>query len=420
MKKINYTIIVMAISLLSTHFIIAQTIDSLSMGPGYASDIYYSFENGEVATIDRSDWDIAFYTNKFSAGVISNDGADVEVYEYPGDTNSWSSIDTTGMSTWDRLYNSAEIWEDGSFNQNSTGHPNYGWGWYNMQDHHLYGVRIYILKMSDTLYKKLWIKEKRTIENIFVFTYANLDGSKEENVTLEIEPYEEKNFAYYSIKNNKALDREPANTDWDILFTKWIALVDNGEGGFSPYPVTGVLCNVNVGANNFYPVTLDYDDWSAKPFDSIKDKIGYDWKSFDFSTGWQIQDSNVYFVQDIAGAVHKLLFTYWGGAMSGEFALSKQMVSGVSVEEIISTVVDLQVYPNPATAQFTIKVSDEIDEGSMVSIYDQSGRIIYQKDATVNDLRYGLQVNNLDLAKGLYIVNIKGNGYSESQKLMIK
>ena len=421
MKKINYTILVMAITLLSSTFTFGQVRDSLTMGPGYGNDIFYSLENGEVASVDRTNWDIAFYTNNFSAGIVTNDGAGVELYAYPnGDTNSWATVDTSGISSWERLYNSTEIWEDGSFNQNSTGHPNYGWCWYNSTNHHLYGVELFVIRISDTVYKKLWIREKKTIDNIFIFTYANIDGSKQEDVKLEVGPYVTKNFVYYSLANNAALDREPEGKSWDILFTKWVDQVDDGEGGFSPYNVTGVNSNVNIGANEFYPAVPGFDDWSSMPFDSAKNKIGYDWKDFDFTEGWVVKDSNVYFVQNYEGDVYKLSFDWWDGAGSGDFALDKQLVSGVSVNEFANDNIDFQVFPNPATSHFTIRSSNDLDAETNVIIYDQTGRTVFNKVASSVELEGGLQMNDLNLTKGLYIITLTGNKYSGSQKLLVK
>ena len=65
--------------------------DSIAMGGGYANEVYYSFENGEVASAPRNNWDIAFYTLTWSAGIMINDGNGVELYLYPSaDTSGWN------------------------------------------------------------------------------------------------------------------------------------------------------------------------------------------------------------------------------------------------------------------------------------------------------------------------------------------
>ncbi len=48
--------------------------DSISMGAGYASDVYYSLKNGIVSTVARSGWDIAFSTDPMTSTIIINEG----------------------------------------------------------------------------------------------------------------------------------------------------------------------------------------------------------------------------------------------------------------------------------------------------------------------------------------------------------
>ncbi|MEJ2594885.1 MAG: T9SS type A sorting domain-containing protein [bacterium] len=375
MKKLLYTFHVMAMILLSTLFVQSQTTDTLSMGPGYGNDIFYSMENGEVASAPRDNWDIAFYTPRFSAGIIVNEGYGgmqgyTTLYTYPyGDTSAWESVDTSNMALWKPLYNSPEYWEEGAFNRNSTGHPDYGWGWYNMVNHHLY--------------------------------------------------YEDRRFIYYSLVNDEVVDREPDSQSWDIVFTRYFEELE-AEGEIVPYLVAGAASNVDIGANNFHPVSLDFMDWSSEPFDSLKNTIGHDWKSFDFTTGWVILDSNVYFVQNFDGNVYKLIFTWWDGSTTGDFALEKQLVSLVDVDEFEQEVAEIEVYPNPATTQFNIRGKVDYKEPLTVSVYDQSGRRVHAFDTDAMELERGILVNRADFSTGLYIIQITGDNFTARQKLMIR
>ena len=127
--------LLIAVGLWAAGSLNAQTIvaDSATMGAGYANDVYYSLDNGTVATPAAANWDIAFYTNTWSAGIITNDGRSVTLWAYPtADTSGYATLDTTGLSTWPPLYNSTESWENGAFNRNSKNHPDYGWGIYNV------------------------------------------------------------------------------------------------------------------------------------------------------------------------------------------------------------------------------------------------------------------------------------------------
>ncbi len=414
MKRKFYTLTVIILTTLTSVF--AQgTTDTLSLYPGYSNDVYYNLADGEVANIPRAGWDLAFFTNAFSAGILINEGSGVMLYNYPnGDTSAWSAMDTAGMSLWTPLYNSPTIWEDGAFNVTALGHPDYGWGTYNMVTHSVTGDSLYIIKTNEGNYKKLWIVKKISVDNLYELRFANLDGSDEMNVDLDIKPFVEKNFVYYSMETNTLIDREPSG-QWDILFTKYIDLTENMSGEMVPYLVTGATSNINRGANKFTEVGSDFDDWSSMPFDSLKNTIGYDWKSFNMTTfSWEVDDSTAFFMQASGGDVYKLVFTYWAGSGSGVFALNKEMVSATSVDEINTNESGFTVYPNPVTDVFTVSMKDSQFKGNIM-LTDMSGRIIKQININGNET---ISVSELD--SGTYFVTVYGDNYKETHKLFVK
>ncbi len=392
------------------------TIDTMSMSPGYTNDIFYSMSNGEVANVPRAGWDIAFYTNTMSAGIIINEGNGVELYSYPkGDTTAWANIDTVGLSTWTPLYNSPEYWEDGAFNRNATGHPDYGWGIYNMVTHSVIGDSIYIIKDEAGIYKKLWIVKKVSVENMYHIRYADIDGTNEMEKQIDAKLFLSKNFIYFSLSTGAEVDREP-NTEWDILFTKYIDLTETMSGEMTEYLVTGATSNVNHRANKYYPVPEDFEGWGSKPLDSLKNTIGYNWKSFDMSTfQWIVEDSTVFFVKSGEGDIYKLVFTYWQGASTGVFAINKKLVSIVGVGELNETGGTLSVYPNPASKMLNIKTNyDESFIGNVV-ITDISGRQVYGSSFVKES-----SINVGELTQGIYFVTIYNDSYKHTQKLIIK
>lgn len=387
--------------------------DSLSMYPGYSSDIFYSCSDGEIANVPRAGWDIAFYTNAFSAGIIINEGAGVELYSYPnGDTTAWSTVDTVGLSSWKPLYNSPEYWEDGAFNANQLGHPDYGWGIYNMITHSVTGDSLYVIKTNEGEYKKLWIVQKKSVDNIYVIRYADLNGENEVNKSLDIKPYTEKNFVYYSMSQQILIDREP-NANWDILFTKYIDFTEDMSGNMVEYLVTGATSNIDKGANKFTEVGADFDAWASEPFNTLKNTIGYDWKSFSMTTfSWEVDDSTVFFMQDDNSDVYKIVFTYWQGSSTGKFALDIEMVSTADVDETSDSKSNLSVYPNPSSDYITIS---HLNNGfnNNVIITDVSGRIVYQ-DEIGNSKKLSIS----DYQKGVYFVTIIGDT-RESSKFIV-
>src|SRR5690606_26268739 len=91
---------------LSINTLHAQIIDTVSMGQGYANNVWYSLANDEQASSPATNWDIAFSTGNFSSAVLFNESiADLYVVNgaMPAD---FLTIDTNGISAWDKLYNS--------------------------------------------------------------------------------------------------------------------------------------------------------------------------------------------------------------------------------------------------------------------------------------------------------------------------
>ena len=394
----------------------AYTSDTLTMSPGYANDIFYSMSSGQVESVPRAGWDIAFYTASFSAGIIINEGNGVDLYTYPnGDTSAWAHVDTVGMSSWNKLINNSEDWENGAFNRNATGHPNYGWGVYNSVTHDVIGDSIYIIMLPDAGLKKIWIVKKISVNNMYVVKYANIDGTNEHTVELDIKPYIDKNFIYYSLVSNELIDREPSES-WDILFTKYYDVTYDSEGNPVDYLVTGATSNVNRDASKFYPVSDNFTDWASRPFETLKNVVGYNWKSFDMVTfSWVIEDSTAFFVKDDVGDVYKLVFTYWQGATTGIFALNKEKVSLSSVDYNSDKQELMTLYPNPASSKINISLAKSVGVVKL-NIINLEGRIIY--NTTTDSLV--TSINTSEFKPGLYFITIIGDNYRETQKIVIQ
>ena len=211
--KYTLTIITIILFYISTQ---AQTVQ-ISMGNNYTNQVFYSMQNGEVLNISNQDWDLAFSTESFSSTIRTNDGKGVELYTYQsGDTSSWNSINNNDINNLpDLMFNTDTSWEYGAFDIYQTGSFDYGWAIYNLQNHHLIGDSLFIIKTVNGNWKKLWIKNK--ISGDYQIRYSDLDGNNEIDMNIEASNYTNKNFIYYSLDNNLIIDREPNKEDWDIL-----------------------------------------------------------------------------------------------------------------------------------------------------------------------------------------------------------
>ena len=390
----------------------AQTVQ-ISMGNNYANQVFYSMQNGEIKNISNDNWDLAFTTDQYASTIRTNDGKGVELYTYHlGDTSDWQNINvsiTNNLSSG--MYNSEISWYDGAFENNSLGHPDYGWGVYNMINHNVTGDSLYIIKTINGNWKKIWIKELTTAGE-YIFKLANLDGSNEITQSILKTNYTDKNFIYFSIDQNTIIDREPISSEWDITFTKYISPVQA-----TPYPVTGVLINSNTEVAKATGVTdpLTYFDYSNHNFNNEINSIGYDWKSYQGS--FVVDANRCYFIKDKNENIWRLVFNSFDGMSTGNIEFNTELIFNTSSVNINKTN-SLNVFPNPTT-QNTNLIFD-FEEECLINIYDISGLKVYSKQLNSE----GLELINLPTEKfdaGLYfLVVYKENRVLAKEKLIVQ
>jgi len=419
MKKI--ILLALVVSVLST-FNPAYPQEVVSMGPGYIFDVYYSLEDGVIEIMDREDWDLGFYTDPMSGGIITNCGTSLEdhirLWTYPkGDTNAWMNIDTNGLASWPLLYNGEDDWENGAFNRNSQGYPDYGWGVKNTTTNDIIGDSIFIIQLRDGTYKQLWIKRKIFSENKYKIRYADIDNTSEDHETLNIDNYLGMNFVHFDFESGSLFDREPETYEWDLLFTRYHAMQPVGVH----YLVAGVFANVNSPGNKFHPVSLDFNDWFTKPMETNKGVIGWDWKWFSFSSGWNIEDSLLFFINSPNGDVYKIYFTDFFGTSSGDIIFEQEMVSMVGIDNQEGSESTMQLLPNPANNTVNVTWNFGLNNEARLSIYDMTGKEVMSRKLNTNDYdQSGVSLDIRPLNRGMYVVSIVSGNTLISEKLMIR
>ncbi len=407
--KLRIPIAIILLSM-TTDFLNAQTVYNVSMGsPQYPNEVYFSLSNGEVKTIARNTWDIAFYSAAFSAGIITNDGANVGLWAYPNSgIEGWETFDTTNMQSWTKLYNNNGDWEDGSFNIFSQGHPDYGWGIYSMTTHNVIGDSLYLIKPVDGIYRKLQIVKKISTENKFVIRYAHIDGTNEHTDTLDVTPYTDRLFMAFSFSDG-IVDHEPPKADWDLLFTRYYDSVMN-----TPYPVNGVLINNHLTVAKVHPVAPDYTDWSELDFTGKTNIIGHDWKTINMSTfQWEITDSLAYFIRKENGPVVKLVFEAFSGSSTGTTTFNLTTVSSTGLTE--NTLTGVTIFPNPVVGTFNINSKKPL-KNARITLTDLSGRIVKQ---LFNISAPAVSMDTYGIAPGTYILHIDDSQQHVNFKLIV-
>ena len=214
MKNIFTIIVIIAFSISAAK---AEKV-SVSIGAGYANDVWYSLENGIVKTEPSDNWDIAVQTGAKDAGICINSPNGLLLWAVPdSDEDSWDdAIDTTGMSAnWETCNNASENWAIGAFNMGLDGFAsggNFGWGEYNMATHSITGNKVFVLQLDKKTYKRIMIES--LMAGTYTIKWADLDGSNEKSSAIAKADYAEKMFAYLDITTNQVLDREPPRSSW--------------------------------------------------------------------------------------------------------------------------------------------------------------------------------------------------------------
>lgn len=378
------------------------TVERLTMGLGYANDIYYSLSNGEVSSVAKDNWHLSFTTEAFDVTIRTNTAIGMNLYVGSSDVNDWAIFDTTGMN-WTPWRNSDKYWESGAFNAGATGHPDYGWGDYNMTTHNVVGTKIFVIEFPDGTFKKIIIEGMR-VGGFVDIKIADLDGMNEVTRTIMKTDYPNQNFFYYNAKTDAVFSREPDRNTWDLIFTQY-------ETELAPnvfYKVTGALKNMGTKASAAHGVDTNTVDWNMHlPKDTVMNVIGYDWKSFQGS--WTLADSSAYFVQSHTGDLYKIVFKSWGGSGSGDMTFSKTLISTIGIAE--NPLEDLKVYPNPAVDFIHFDSNEAID----LEVLSLNG-----KRVMTAHLEAGEALNISHLRAGAYIIASKSFSTNFISKLIIQ
>jgi hypothetical protein len=395
--------------------------DTISMEPGRTHDVFYSLKTGNETSVIRSNWDIEFSTARMDVTIRTNGANGVVLYTYPNaGLDGWNNIDTTGLHMWPEMYNSDTNWEDGAFNRNTSGHPDYGWGIYSMVTHTIVGDSIFILKLSETSYKQVWIvsKDPNQGQNKYTFKYANLDGSDEHEVMVPLDDWAGKNFIAYSFTDNDFVDREPASTDWDLEFSKYITLY----AGVAWYPVTGILQNYDVQVATYSPVDTIYTDFKIDDLDSTSiSSIGNNW--YELQGGmpptYALKDSLVYFISDQESSIWKLVFEHYDSNL-GEIGFRKMLIEDhASISEVDGAGYGyVAIHPNPAKDIAHLLFNADENGVAGVSVFNLAGAKLIEQNISHT---FGLNNHVLDISnlpEGVYVVMLRSGDTVLRNKLV--
>jgi hypothetical protein len=418
--------------------------DSIYMGNAYANEVFYSLKNDSVHASQVKNWDIAFSAiggqNNYFLGVLASHINGVNVYLKKTNTATeanWNSFDSAGYKGWTKLLNTDTSLFFGAFNRDAYVHPDYSWATYNsVVSGQMDGKYIYLLTLNNgpsTEFKKLWLVNKKSVSGAVSvkFRYANLDGSADTTVEIMdiLTNYPNKNYMYYSIRNNAALNREPSNLTWDLSFNRYVdTLYDNQSMTYLAYNVMGVQLNKGVMAVKAQGVPVDAAILSNYQQDLSYNTstIGWDWKISPMGpppAGWTIVDSLSYFVKDVEGNIWQLAFTGFAGTSTGKVVFKKKQLVHVGNEIVSGNFSSFAVFPNPTTDVLNILFSSETPSDKVnLSIVDMNGRMLMQSALPDNGYlnNYSLNVKAMGLPAGTYFVSLNNGKTKVSKTILVQ
>lgn len=429
-------------------------VDTVSTISNYANDVFYSLPNGIVSSVPKDNWDLAFQIGgQQDMSILANTQGTGRVYQSPLATasGSWdvatapalTSLDTTGISSWQRLDNDPTDWNIGALNVNQMADGNWqdlGWGFYDFDgsatgvQHLIFGDSIFVIKTGTGEWKQFYVN--KFSGGKFIFTFADLNGSNQVTDTISKADYADKNFAYYSLSTATASDREPVDTTWELLFTKYITF-DYPGGVGTPQSVSGLLQNAGIEAVKAYPVdteTVNYEDYTSS-FVADKNAIGYDWKSLNYQTFlYDVADSTVYFVKRANGDIWKLIFTGFGGSSTGNYIFNKELVytyvdttsnpidtTTTGIRNVSDNFTALEMYPNPSQnfVNLVYDFNDSRPLNTTLNIFDLSGRLVFSQVIAIEKGLHKETLNISSLEAGMYSVSLS-NVSEKTHKLIVQ
>lgn len=264
---------------------------SINIESDYKYQKHFSLDQGEVVhEVLKTDWDIAFSTNNDEPYIILNsskamqaalmvdrsDKVETGEVEWSWDTST-GNTDTLALKEW-QLHEGAFLVDRG----------------YDPMGQSIGYVVVVFEGYEDGVYK---------------FSWNHLDN--EEHYSVTIKTNESIRFQGFSFSSNEEVEIEPERSSWDILATQYLHVFNWEEASY--YLVSGILINqdrIEVFEDEISAfVDINREHAEKQSYSREKDIIGYDWKTYDYDSGFFIIDfEKTFLLKTSEGLYYKLRF----------------------------------------------------------------------------------------------------------------
>ncbi len=199
---------------------------------------------------------------------------------------------------------------------------------------------------------------------------------------------------------SKLITSEPisgALTDggfWDLILNRAdnIAYVLGAKAGTDPQQVCLVTVDLTTG-HNYYPLT----SFTLPAQEYLNPAMTY------------VSSTGKILLQGISSYPDNF------NATNKTYLLTPQLQVGIA-EASKKSVAHISCYPNPSSDLVTVKIDNTNTSDFALNIYNLLGELVKSEKLKTNQE----QINIADISNGIYTVEIKANGWSEKQKLIIQ
>lgn len=402
--------------------------DSVNMGSGCTTDVFYSLNNNTIKSESNRNWHLAFSMSAAdSSSIWANHNTSnnwVKVFNIHKDTTQWANISLADTAGADLCFNNDNGWFSGALNNKPGINPfDFGWGKYNPVSHNIEGDSIFIVRTPQG-YFKLWIKDLVSTQMVYTYRVGHIANNTDTIYTLSKQPnYTDRIFAYVDLSNGNDTNREPSITTWDFLFTRYTTNAV-GSGQMPNNNVIGVLSNKGVKVAQAQPIHVDtayvqYANFISTWAPGLAG-MGYAWKTFDLNTNsWLTPDSNSYFIQDRSGNLWQLQFTGFSGSSTGKVNFRKRIVVPTTINSINSQIESYAVCPNPANEATRLVLTATENTQAQLRLIDMQGRCVSASNLQIQTGLNAFSIPTQTLANGVYTLLVYANGLKIQAKIQV-